>query len=383
VAGSCQSGTPLECDDSLFCTNDTCNPATGACVFTQNPCDDGNACTVDSCDETNGCLNDYRCAQFCSSGPISILDSATPPTAGSPYPSIIAVSGVDTSATLVSVDFLMTHTFPDDIELLLVGPAGPAQNAILMSDAGGNTPVTNASVTFSDGASGGIPDGGPLVAGVYRLTNIGAGDTYPAPAPAPSAATTLASFTGDPNGSWSVYAVDDATEDSGSILLWCVNLLLPGCTDNAACDDSNPCTDDTCSGGTCTNANNTVPCDDGDSCTAGDACGGGQCLPGAPTPPPAEMVGMAAPDKVTLSWTVNAQSTSYDVVRASTSALPVGPGAGDEVCFPNLAAPTLTDTDVPAVGSGYGYLSRGKNACGVGTYGTQSNGTPRITTTCP
>ena len=384
AAGSCQPGTPLICDDSLFCTEDACNPANGECVFTPNPCDDGNTCTVDSCTEANGCFNDYRCAQFCSFDTVTIADSATPPTAGSPYPSIIAVSGVDTSATLVSVDVQITHTFPDDIELLLVGPAGPAQNAILMSDAGGITPASNVSVSFTDQASVGIPDGGPLVDGLYRLTNIGAGDTFPAPAPAPSAATTLAAgFGASTNGSWSLYVADDAAEDSGSIPAWCVNFLLPGCTVNAQCDDGNPCTDDTCSAGTCTFANNTASCDDGNPCTAGETCGGGACLPGSPITPPAELAGVAAPDKVTVTWTGNAQSTSYDGVRASISALPLGPGAGDEVCFPNLLSPSLTDTDVPASGTGYGYLSRGKNSCGAGTYGTQSNGTPRTTTTCP
>jgi hypothetical protein len=64
-------------------------------------------------------------------------------------------------------------------------------------------------------------------------------------------------------------------------------------------------------------------------------------------------------------------------------ALPVGPNDGDEVCFDRLASTTFVDSALPAPGTGFWYLSRGENACGVGTFGNQSNGSPRITTTCP
>jgi hypothetical protein len=67
-------------------------------------------------------------------------------------------------------------------------------------------------------------------------------------------------------------------------------------------------------------------------------------------------------------------------------ALPVGSG-GNEVCFDNLTGTSLGDPEVPAVGAGFWYLSRGENSCGIGTFGTQGvRGTPgaaRVTTTCP
>jgi hypothetical protein len=56
---------------------------------------------------------------------------------------------------------------------------------------------------------------------------------------------------------------------------------------------------------------------------------------------------------------------------------------GHEVCFDNLAGPTVTDPAVPNPATGFWYLSRGENTCGIGTFGTQSNGSPRATTTCP
>ena len=45
-----------------------------------------------------------------------------------------------------------------------------------------------------------------------------------------------------------------------------------------ACDDDNPCTDDSCDGlGGCLFHTNTEPCDDGDPCTVGDLCADGEC----------------------------------------------------------------------------------------------------------
>jgi hypothetical protein len=49
------------------------------------------------------------------------------------------------------------------------------------------------------------------------------------------------------------------------------------CTNDAGCDDGNPCTDDVCFASACLHLNNTNPCDDGLACTTGDVCGGGVC----------------------------------------------------------------------------------------------------------
>jgi hypothetical protein len=154
---------------------------------------------------------------------------------------------------------------------------------------------------------------------------------------------------------------------------------------NVTCGDSNVCTDDGCNPAFgCFHTNNTAPCEDGDPCTVGDLCGLGSCHTGTAITAPPEAANMsAAADKVTFSWEAAPYATTYDVVRGLTSALAVGPGAGDEVCFQSLAAPTILDATIPASGTSYWYLARGGNACGIGSYGQQSDGTPRITTTCP
>jgi hypothetical protein len=56
------------------------------------------------------------------------------------------------------------------------------------------------------------------------------------------------------------------------------------CTGPQDCDDSNPCTTDTCSAGQCGHSNNTASCNDGKSCTGNDVCAGGSCS-GASTCP--------------------------------------------------------------------------------------------------
>lgn len=134
------------------------------------------------------------------------------------YPSVITVSGLDgQTITKLTVSLHgFSHTWPDDVDILLVGPTGT--NIILLSDTGGGFDATGLSLTFDDSATGSGPDSSSLVSGVYRRSNFGAGDTFPAPAPVASGATNLSVFNGtDPNGVWRLYVVDDEGLDAGSI----------------------------------------------------------------------------------------------------------------------------------------------------------------------
>jgi hypothetical protein len=63
--------------------------------------------------------------------------------------------------------------------------------------------------------------------------------------------------------------------------------------------------------------------------------------------------------------------------------LPVGPGEGDEICFEVVSGTTLIDTSEPDADTAHWYLARAASACRIGVPGTQSDGSPRITTTCP
>ncbi|MEK6674252.1 MAG: hypothetical protein AABZ47_01200 [Planctomycetota bacterium] len=50
----------------------------------------------------------------------------------------------------------------------------------------------------------------------------------------------------------------------------------------AACDDTDPCTTDSCDAGGCLYFNNSEACEDGQLCTTGDFCSQGLCMPGVP-----------------------------------------------------------------------------------------------------
>ncbi|MCL4869377.1 MAG: M36 family metallopeptidase [Anaerolineae bacterium] len=187
-------------------------------VRATNPCGTG----------TNSAVFTFTTGQqFCNSGNIVINASG----AATPYPSNIVVSGIGTS--IVDVDVSLTglsHTWPNDIDIMLVGPQG--QNLVFMSDAGGSVAITNVNLTFDDSAASNLPQTTVITSGTYRPTNYAPADPFPAPAPPPSAATTLATFNStDPNGTWSMYVFDDTGGDSGSISGgWCLQIVTAGPT---------------------------------------------------------------------------------------------------------------------------------------------------------
>ncbi len=69
--GTCNAGVMVVCDDSKPCTDDTCNPLTGACQYVNdnsNLCTDGDGCTVgDSCN-SGSCVSGAaaNCDQNCT-----------------------------------------------------------------------------------------------------------------------------------------------------------------------------------------------------------------------------------------------------------------------------------------------------------------------------
>jgi len=136
-----------------------------------------------------------------------------------PYPSNIVVSGLTGTVTKVTATLTnLNHTFPDDIDVLLVGPLG--QKILLMSDVGTSLDLVNVTLTFDDAAAASLPDSAQIVSGTFKPTNIGTGDAFPAPAPAgPYPDPQLLSvFNGvDPNGTWSLYVVDDLGGDTGNM----------------------------------------------------------------------------------------------------------------------------------------------------------------------
>ncbi len=68
-----------------------------------------------------------------------------------PYPSTINVSGEAGTITNVAVTLHgMSHSYPGNVNVLLVGPGGQA--VVLMSDTVGGYPMTDLTFTLSDQA---------------------------------------------------------------------------------------------------------------------------------------------------------------------------------------------------------------------------------------
>jgi uncharacterized delta-60 repeat protein len=147
---------------------------------------------------------------------------------GMPYPSTINVTGFAASDAIEKITVTiqdLAHELADDVDILLVGPGG--QNVVLFSDAGGRQePPAAVTLQFDDSAAATVPDDGPLVSGTYRVSDYESDDRFPSPAPSPSTAQSLATFSGtNPNGEWKLYVVDDEVFDAGSILGgWSINI---------------------------------------------------------------------------------------------------------------------------------------------------------------
>lgn len=170
-------------------------------------------------------------ATFTSSTLVTIPTGAPTTTSGpaSPYNTNIVVSGL-TGNKLIKLEITnISHTFPADLDFLLVGPGGTAKY-IGLSDSGAGGDVTNLTFTLSDGATA-QPSTTQWVAGDFRPYNTGANDAFVAPAPtgpytnaAPGGADTFTSVFGTSgaalNGTWSLYIVDDAGGDFGTMAGW-------------------------------------------------------------------------------------------------------------------------------------------------------------------
>ena len=96
-------------------------------------------------------------------GPITIHASGP----GSPYPSTCEITG--RTGVITDVDISISrlfHTFPDRIDMLLVGPGG--ENAIIMSDAGGSLDLIDVDLRLDDAAPSPLPNAEQIVGGTYR-----------------------------------------------------------------------------------------------------------------------------------------------------------------------------------------------------------------------
>jgi large repetitive protein len=179
-------------------------------------------------------INDTA-TQFRNGSAISIAGAVV-----TPYPSSIMVSGVPNSVGAIRVTIYdFSHTMPDNVDLLLVGPGG--QEFILLADAGGLNATGPVTLTFRDIAGVVAPDNGPLVTGSYEPTSWTTPiANFPAPAPAgpynePGSAvggtgtqTLFGNFGNtDPNGTWNLYVRQQGGGTGQIAGGWGIEFLTP------------------------------------------------------------------------------------------------------------------------------------------------------------
>jgi hypothetical protein len=168
---------------------------------------------------------------------LTITDATGNQTGFRPVSQTVAVSGVGV-VNSVAVTFTgFTHATPVDLDFVLVAPDG--SNLVFLSDAGWYVAAANQTLTFADTGAAQAPSGTVLVNGTtYKPTNLAiglneteaqfglpGGPTLRNPAGSDSFANAFNGVAGD--GVWTLYAVDDANGDTGTISGWILTINGP------------------------------------------------------------------------------------------------------------------------------------------------------------
>ncbi len=305
VKGACQGGVATTCNDGNPCTTDSCDVATGKCAATsvQGPCDDGSLCTKDDackdgactgaalpCDDSNPCTTDScdaktGCGYEANKAPCDDANACTDFD--------LCAGGKCKGSAKVASDC-------DDDNLCTKDSCNPKTGCVQAPHEGpcddGN------SCTSGDSCKAGACQGGTTICAcksdedcaAQNPTNACLGKLYcdksssawlcklnPATVVTCNSGgdSTCAQNLCDPKtAKCAVAAVSDgkSCDADGSVCTAGDACKEGACVagTQVGCDDSNPCTQDSCDQAKgCQHLSQVGPCDaDGDACTVGDAC---------------------------------------------------------------------------------------------------------------
>ena len=334
IAGLCGGAGPKDCDDTLVCTSDSCDPASGACVAAPIPtcdepcktvsdCDDGGnpclmpvcdagTCTVlpeaGTCDDGDLCTLADVCAQGVCGGTPKVCDDGNPCTtdacAGGQCGATPAPGPcVDGNACTIldacqngacvgggALDCGDGNPCTDDSCQPASGCAS-APNTAACDDGAPCTvddtcalgACTQSTPKLCDDADACTIDSCNATTGACVATPVhGCGGYCGAPSDCPDDGDVCTAWE-CPAGKCVVShtALQCNDGDACTKLDTCSAGLCGGAPVN--CNDGNACTDDGCEpAGGCTAVAHARACSDGAVCTAGDVCQDGVCLAGSP-----------------------------------------------------------------------------------------------------
>jgi hypothetical protein len=135
-----------------------------------------------------------------------VADCNSGPTEGqaAPYPSQLRIAAFPERSTILDVNLVIrnyTHTFPDDVGVLL---SKGGKNLLVMDDVGDGDDVSAITLTLDDEAAAPLPNEEQLVSGSFKPTNQF--DVNAA----------LSAYDGvRPNGTWNLYVSDEVEGDCG------------------------------------------------------------------------------------------------------------------------------------------------------------------------
>ncbi len=393
TSGLCVGSNPIVCTASDACHNaGTCDAATGVCSNPAKPngtaCSDGNACTQTDACQAGVCQgsNPVVCTASDSCHLAGVCNTVSGVCSNPAAPD---GSGCSDGNACTQTDACQAGVCQGSNPVLctasdvchVAGTCDSATGACSNPAATDGTPCDDANAcTQTDGCQGGVCRGSnPVVCTASDACHVaGTCDTSTGACSNPAAPDGTPCFDGNLCTQTDLCATGACI---GSNEVVCA--ALDACHDVGVCDSGT---------GSCSNpvkADNS-PCDDGNACTTNDVCTGGSCAgQGQPAPPEVDDGVLVFQDSgvSTISWNPAPGSTSSTVLRGFVSALPVGPGGGDEVCLQSgITGSSFPDADDPGPDQAFWYLIVGENACGLGPYGFEVDSgvqVPRVTTTCP
>lgn len=273
------------CDDGDACTTkDSCK--NGVCAAKKTNCDDDNGCTTDGCDLATGCTHtaaDAPCddANACTTADVCLAGACTATAIDCDDKQPCTV---DSCAPLFGCKYAFTKDACDDGDVCTTkdqcvggsckgGPALGCDDADLCTDDACDL-ATGCTHTFNTGTCN---DGDPCNLG-ERCDNGKCKGGTPRPCDDNNVCTDDPCVVVGAVGLCK-HATNTAACSDGNLCTGPDACLYGQCKGKTLnCNDSNPCTSDSCDLSVgCTHTNNVGACVDGNACTTGDTCKNGAC----------------------------------------------------------------------------------------------------------